>query len=247
MGSAMAGIRRPLGPSMHTWLESEHRLHLTGGDANRRVQVLVALAMALLVVMQAEEFNIFIVVLVGGFVAWILTLVLRRNVEVVFDRQYRIVVIRQHDLFGWFSFRDDVYEFSQLESIPVVSRRRYVAFGAETLWLLGIKFVAQRFIAVGTVNGDARRIEDVLAEIGRFLGQPLAQESYEAGNQLKAGPQSLVAEILDSEATVRIGQGACLLMILLSLYAAPGMAIYYVIALALGTWFDWLARRGDRA
>lgn len=43
------------------------------------------------------------------------------------------------------------------------------------------------------------------------------------------------------------GQFACLAMILLSLYAAPGMAIYYMIALVLGTWFDWLARRSDRA
>ncbi len=243
----MVGTIRPLGPAMHTWLESEHRLHLTGGDAKRRVQLLVALAMALLVAMQAEEFNIFTVTLVGGFVAWCLTLLLRRSVEVVFDRQYRIVVIRHHDLFGWFSFRDDVFEFSQLESIPVVSRRRYVAFGPETLWLLGVKFVAQDFIAVGVVHDEAQRIEDVLAKIGGFLGQPLAQDSYEAGTQLKAGPQTLVAEILDSEATVRLGQGACLAMILLSLYAAPGMAIYYLIALVLGTWFDWLARRGDRA
>lgn len=232
---------------MHTWLESEHRMHLTGGDSNRRIQVLVALAMALLVAMQAQELNIFTVTLVGGFVVWILTLVIRRNVEVVFDRQFKIVVIRQHDLFGWFSFRDEVYEFSQLEAIPVVSRRRYVAFGAETFWLLGIKFVAEDFIAVGTVSGDARRIEDVLAEIGQFLSQPLAKDSFEAGARINSGPQTLIAEILDSEATVRLGQAACLAMILLSLYAAPGMAIYYLIALVLGTWFDWLARRSDRA
>ena len=233
--------------TVQTWLESPNRLHLIGGDSNRRTQLLVALAVLLLVIMQADELNIFTATLVGGFGAWIIGLLLRRSIEVVIDRQFRVVIVRRRDLFGVLSFGDEVFELSQLESIPVASRKRYVAFGPESFWLLGVKFTGQATMLVGTVHGESRRVEVVLNQISEFLSAPLAEDSFRAGARMNIGPQGLLAELLDSEATVRIGQVLCLVMILLSLFAAPGMAIFYLIALFLGTWFDWMARRGDRS
>ena len=219
---------------------------MLGGNAGRRIQLLIALVVMLLVAIQLSELNVFAIALVAAIAIWIVALLLHRSIEVVFDRQFRVAIIRQRDLLGVFSYHDQVFELSQLEAIPVTSRRRYVAFGAETFWSIHVKFAGHRAVSVGTIEGESNRAEEILSELSQFLTHPLSSESFEAGTAIATGPQGLLAELLDSEITVRIGQILCLVMILLSLYAAPGMAIYYLIALVLGTWFDWLARRGDR-
>lgn len=234
---------------MYLWTDNSSRLRILAGVVSDRIQFLICISLLLVVCVQIGLLHLWSFPLTIPLMFWILVIGSRCSVEVIFERDFRRIIVKYRRLLGFVAQSVDVYEFSQLQAVPITARSRYRDFGGggeDMFWDVYLKFSDCSSIMLGSVVGDSSKVEKILNEIGRFVGANFADSAYDTGKSIDHRKPHWLVEVLDSEATVRVGQLLCLLMIALSLFAAPGMAVYYVIALVFGTWADWLARRGDR-
>jgi len=232
---------------MYLWTDNLSRLRILGGVVSDRLQFLVCISLLLAVGVQIGFLHPWSFPLTIPLMFWMVMIGSRLSVDVIFEKDFRRVIVKHRRVLGFLAQSAEVYEFSQLQSVPITARSRYRDFGGgELFWDVHLKFSNRPSIMLGSVSGDSSKVEEILNEIGRFVGANFADSAHETGKSIDHRESHWLVEVLDSEATVRLGQLLCLLMIALSLFAAPGMAIYYVIALVFGTWADWFARRGDR-
>lgn len=76
------------------------------------------------------------------------------------------------------------------------------------------------------------------------MGERVTAAWYDP-EKVRAPARNIVLVILDSDPIARAGQILCLLMIALSLYATPTMALFYIGLLVFGTLADWMSRRNE--
>ncbi len=182
--------------------------------------------------------------LLAPLVLWIAIILSRRSVWVVLDRAYQNVTIESRRILGFVTFKRAIRELQELRAVPITTRYRGENFGGETTWTFHLMFGDDRVVPIGSVVNDARKVESALDQIRGVVGERVTGARYDP-EKVRPPSRNVVLEILDNDPIARTGQVLCFLMIALSLYAAPTMALFYIGLLVFGTLADWMSRRNE--
>ncbi len=196
------------------------------------------------VVAQTDFIAIWSYPLLAPLLLWIAIILWRRSVWVVMDRAYQRVTIESRRILGFVTLKRAIRELQELQAVPVTTRYRSESFGGETTWTFHLMFGDDRAVPIGSVVNDARKVESALDQIRGVVGERVTAAWYDP-EKVRAPARNIVLVILDSDPIARTGQILCLLMIALSLYAAPTMALFYIGLLVFGTLADWMSRRNE--
>ena len=229
---------------MDFWKDSPYRLRIATNIFGPRIQFVIAAAMLATVVAQTGFIAIWSYPLLAPLALWIVIILSRRSVWVVMDRAYQRVTIESRRILGFVTFKRAIRELQELRAVPVTTRYRGESFGGETTWTFHLMFGDDRAVPIGSVVNDARKVESALDQIRGVVGERVTAARYDP-EKVRGPSRNIVLEILDNDPIARTGQILCLLMIALSLYAAPTMALFYIGLLVFGTLADWMSRRNE--
>ena len=230
---------------MSFWVETPSKLYLLSGVLGYRIQFVVAMGLVALGAAQASRLDGAGYLIYLALLAWLVWVLWRTSVQVVVERDYRMLTVYRRRLMGFVNYSREHYTFDQVSAVPVVSRYRYRQFGGETMWTVHLVVADARPLPIGTVVDNMRKIEQLIWLLRSFMGPQIADRSQAAALEIRREPRTLWEQVMDSDGAVRVGQIGCLVMIGASLLIVPGMAWFYVFVLVFGTFIDWLVRRSD--
>ncbi len=230
---------------MNFWVDQPSRLYLLSGLLGYRIQFAIALGLVVWGVAQSASLQGPAYLVYTVLLGWLVWVAWAESVQVVMERDYRMVTVYRRRFLGFVSFSRAHFSYDDVAAVPVVSRHRYRQFGGETMWTVHLQLADEPLMPIGTIVDNARKIEQLLWLLRSFMGPRIADQSVLAAVELRERPRTLWEQLQDSDGVVRAGQIGCLVMIGASLMATPGMAWFYVFVLVFGTFIDWLVRRSD--